>query len=165
MELELKVYTAQEIDEKAAQIGGAMTADVDRLMSTGDIQTLSACIAFRLGAAVLNHNYWSKQGDTHAWQYVVHGNEADIAYQQEMGKNLQDPEKIKIAEGKLKALADTAAFTATTNQGSSKCEKAKAEIYKNFWHEWLEYLKIVADLARNVAMHRLAELKIAGNAS
>jgi hypothetical protein len=165
MELELKIYTAQEVDEKAAQIGAAMLADIDRLISAGDIQTLSACIGYRLGAVVLNHNYWSKQGDTHAWQFVIHGNEGNIAYQQKMAEILQNPEMLKIAEGKQKAMADTAAFTCTSNQGSSKSEKAKAEIYKNFWYEWLEYLKIVADLARNVAMHRLAELKIAGNAT
>jgi len=160
MELERKVYTKEDVDAKATELGQAITSQLEQLLATGDLPTLASLISFRLGVAVMNHDYWSKRSDSAIWRAVVEGNSADILYQAEMGKLLSNEETKKLAADKQKALSQSAATEAYTAQGSAKAAKAENDVYKNFWSEWVNYLSTISDLARHVAMHKLVESKL-----
>jgi len=160
MELARKVYTVEELEAQADEIGMAMTYQLEQLLTVGDLPTVASLISFRLGIAVLNHNCWSRQADHEAIKGIVDGNTGDITYSRKMAEIMGDERLSKLSDGKQKAIAEEAAATAYQSQGAAKAEKAKRDLYKNFWQEWISYLVNTSELARHVAMHKLVEAKI-----
>jgi hypothetical protein len=160
MELDMKVYTREEVDSTADELGKAMSANVDNLLATCDINTLSQLISFRFGVATLNHNHWSKKSDSSNWAAILSDNEADIIAQQEMVKLLGNEETKKLSDGKQKAMAEAAAVGATQKYNSSKADKALCDVYKNFWAEWISYLSAISNLVRDVVIQRSVDAKI-----